>query len=46
MLEAGKTLSSFQGVPVGNGPQEARHIASNPRKMKQGREGSIEFPRI
>src|SRR6266566_6090196 len=43
MVEAREGLSGFQGVTVGNGPQEARHIASDPRKMKQGREGGVEF---
>jgi hypothetical protein len=45
MVEAREGLSSFQGVTVGNGPQEARHIAAGERLMKQGREERVEFPR-
>src|SRR5260370_9594730 len=41
MVEAGETLRSFQGVAVGDRPQEARHIASHPTQMKPGMERSV-----
>src|SRR5260221_12486888 len=45
MVEAGETPSSFQGVAVGDSPEEARHMASHPRQMKQGMDGSGAFRR-